>query len=49
MKEIKAYFEDIIFSIGQIEMHLKNVTIFSDFKKSQIIIDAVERRIFIIG
>lgn len=49
MKEIKAYFEDIIFSIEQIEIHLKNINTFSEFKESQTVIDAVERRIFIIG
>ena len=49
MKNIKAYFEDIVFSIEQIKIHLENITTFSDFKKSQTVIDAVERRLFIIG
>ncbi|MBC7867873.1 MAG: DUF86 domain-containing protein [Gloeobacteraceae cyanobacterium ES-bin-316] len=48
-KEINAYFEDISFSIGRIELHTQNIQSFSEFKSSFTVYDAVERRLSIIG
>lgn len=48
-KEIKTYFEDIRFSIKRIELHVKDINSFSDFKSSYTVYDAVERRLAIIG
>ena len=48
-KVIEAYFEDILFCIGRIEFHVRNVSSFSDFKNDFTVYDAVERRIAIIG
>jgi uncharacterized protein with HEPN domain len=48
-KEIKTYFEDVLFSINRIEHHLKGIINFSEFKNDITVYDAVERRICIIG
>jgi uncharacterized protein with HEPN domain len=48
-KEIKAYYEDIAFSIERIELHISETTSFSDFKLAYTVYDAVERRLAIIG
>jgi uncharacterized protein with HEPN domain len=48
-KEIKAYFEDIIFSINRIELHIVTINNFKDFQQNFTVYDAVERRICIIG
>jgi uncharacterized protein with HEPN domain len=48
-KEIRAYYEDIAFSIERIELHISNITLFSDFKVAHTVYDAVERRLAIIG
>jgi uncharacterized protein with HEPN domain len=48
-KEIKTYFEDISFSIARIELHVLNITTFSEFKNAFTVYDAVERRLAIIG
>ncbi len=48
-KEIRAYYEDIAFSIERIELHIATITSFSDFKIAYTVYDAVERRLAIIG
>jgi uncharacterized protein with HEPN domain len=48
-KEIKTYFEDVLFSINRIEHHVKSINSFSEFKQNITVYDAVERRVSIIG
>ncbi len=48
-KEIKAYYEDIQFSINRIEYHIAQVKSFTEFKNAFTVYDAVERRLAIIG
>ena len=48
-KEIKTYFEDILFSILRIEFHLYNIQTLNEFKNNFTVYDAVERRLAIIG
>jgi uncharacterized protein with HEPN domain len=48
-KEIKAYFEDIAFSIERIELHILNINSFSDFNNAYTVYDVVERRLAIMG
>ena len=48
-KVIEAYFEDILFSIERIELHIGKTASFLDFKNDYTVYDAVERRIAIIG
>ncbi|MBS1512942.1 MAG: DUF86 domain-containing protein [Bacteroidetes bacterium] len=48
-KDIKAYYEDIEFSIERIEQHLAGITSFAAFKAAITVYDAVERRLAIIG
>jgi uncharacterized protein with HEPN domain len=48
-KEIKAYYEDIQFSISRIDYHIANINSFSQFKNSVTVYDAVERRLSVIG
>jgi uncharacterized protein with HEPN domain len=48
-KEIRAYYEDIAFSIGRIELHISGINSFNDFKNAYTVYDAVERRLAIIG
>ena len=48
-KEIKTYFVDIRFSIKRIELHVKDINSFADFKSSYTVYDAVERRLAIIN
>lgn len=48
-KEIRAYFEDILFSIERIELHIATISSFSEFKNAYTVYDAVERRLAIIG
>ena len=48
-KEIKAYYEDIQFSISRLEYHIAEIKSFSEFKDAFTVYDAVERRIAIIG
>jgi uncharacterized protein with HEPN domain len=48
-KEVNAYFEDIVFSIERIELHIKSISTFNDFKNAYTVYDAVERRLAIIG
>jgi uncharacterized protein with HEPN domain len=48
-KVIEAYFEDILFSIERIELHISKVSSFAEFKNDFTVYDAVERRIAIIG
>lgn len=47
--EILKYLEDIEFSIGRIEFHLKPISSFQEFKEAWTIYDAVERRLAVIG
>ncbi len=47
--DIKKYLYDILLSIETIESHLSNIKTFVDFKDNLLIIDAVERRLAIIG
>jgi len=49
IKEIKAYYEDIQFSISRIEYHVAQVKSFGEFKAAFTVYDAVERRLAIIG
>ncbi len=47
--DIKKYLFDIVDSIGLIEQHLENITAFAAYKNDAKTIDAVERRLAIIG
>lgn len=48
-KEIRAYYEDISFSITRIELHVSEIKTFNEFKTAYTVYDAVERRLAIIG
>ena len=48
-KEIKTYYEDILFSILRIELHISEIKTFNQFKNAFTVYDAVERRLAIIG
>lgn len=48
-KEIRAYYEDIFFSIERIELHISSIKTFAEFKTAHTVYDAVERRLAIIG
>jgi uncharacterized protein with HEPN domain len=48
-KEIKAYYEDIQFSINRIEYHIAQIKSIGEFKNAFTVYDAVERRLAIIG
>lgn len=47
--DITKYLEDIRLSIDAIEYHLKQATSFDEYKNNLTVIDAVERRLAIIG
>ena len=47
--DCSKYLEDIIDSIKAIESYMQGVSSFSDYTKNYMLIDAVERRLAIIG
>lgn len=48
-KDASAFLSDIISSIEVIEMHLAGITSFKEYKENFLVVDAVERRLSIIG
>ncbi len=48
-KDSKAYLADILISIDRIEQHVKNIGTIREFEENFLVIDAVLRRLAIIG
>ncbi len=46
---ILKYFEDILLSIGVIEIHVKTISTLQEYESNITVADAVERRLAIIG
>lgn len=47
--DIKKYLQDILLSIEAIEFHVRKINVFSEYEMDITVVDAVERRLGIIG